>query len=82
MNGANDVRSQALQLSVEERAGLIRDLILSLEDSPTVEADAESQWADTIRERADQVASGEFTAAEWRESVERVRTILTARRSS
>jgi hypothetical protein len=81
MNGVDDLRSQALQLPVEERAGLIRDLILSLEDGPA-HADAESQWADTSSVRADQVASGEFTAADWRESVERMRTRLTARRSS
>jgi hypothetical protein len=84
MSTLDELRSQALELPPAHRAGLARDLLLSLEsgeastDSKTIDA----EWADEIHDRAEAVASGDFAASDWRESVDRLRNELAQRRSS
>ena len=83
MNALDHVRTQALQLSAAERAGLARELLLSLESGElTDDSDVETIWADEIRARAEAVASRDFAASDWRESVDRIRGELARRRSS
>jgi hypothetical protein len=81
MSAVDDVREQALKLDESERAMLARDLLVSLEDAGP-EQDAAADWADEIRARSDAVARGQFSAIDWRESVDRVRRHLAQRRGS
>lgn len=82
MSALDSIRSQALQLTAADRAGLARELLLSLEDDELAgDADLESTWTSEIRARAEVVASGNFTASDWRESVDRIRGELARRRS-
>lgn len=78
MSAVDNVRDQALKLDEPERATLARDLLVSLE-SVEPDEDAPSAWATEIQARSDAVASGEFSATDWRESVERVREHLAKR---
>jgi hypothetical protein len=80
MSTVDDVRDQALQLDQPERATLARDLLVSLEEGGPHE-DAQSAWATEIQARSDAVARGEFSASDWRESVQRVREHLAKRTS-
>jgi hypothetical protein len=80
MSTCNDILAQALGLPVEDRALLARDLLVSLE-SEGFDDDAEAAWAREIEARSEAVARGEFTATDWRESVERIRQELTKRRT-
>jgi putative addiction module component (TIGR02574 family) len=81
MSVVEDIRSQALELSTTDRAGLARDLILSLEESSDY-VGSDTEWPNEIEERAKTVASGEFTAFDWQESVDRIRAALATRRNS
>jgi hypothetical protein len=72
MSTVDHIRDQALTLDDTERAMLVRDLLVSLEGIGP-EEDAEPAWAAEIQARSDAVARGEFSASDWRESVERVR---------
>lgn len=80
MSTCNDIFTQALGLPVEDRALLARDLLVSLE-SEGFDDDADHAWADEIQARSEAVAKGEFTATDWRESIERIRQELAKRRS-
>ena len=79
MNPPDDILSQALDLPLSDRASLARDLLVSLEASD-FDDDAEGAWAAEIETRMEKVSRGEFSATEWRESVERVRRELANRR--
>jgi len=81
MSAVDHVRDQALRLDDSERAMLARDLLASLE-AIGPDKGAESDWAAEIQARSDAVARGEFSASDWRESVERVRQHLAQRRKS
>ncbi len=80
MSMCNDILTQALGLPVEDRALLARDLLISL-DSAEIDDDIEATWAGEIEARSNAVARGEFTATEWRESLDRIRQELAKRRS-
>lgn len=80
MSRVDDLRSQVLQLSEDERAALARDLLISLDGD--VDAEPDLAWVAEIQARAETVARGEFAACDWRESVARVRAELAARRLS
>ena len=79
MSAVDHVRDQALSLDDSERAMLARDLLVSLESTSPDEG-AQSDWAVEIQARSDAVARGEFSASDWKESVERVRKHLARRR--
>jgi hypothetical protein len=80
MSTCNDIFAQALGLPPEDRALLARDLLVSLE-TEEFDDDAEAAWADEIEARSRAVAKGEFSATEWRDSMERIRRELAKRRS-
>ena len=80
MSTVDNVRDQALKLDEPERATLARDLLISLEGVEADE-DAQSAWATEIQARSDAVARGEFSASDWRESLQRVREHLAKRHS-
>lgn len=75
MSPSAEVLDLALRLSPEDRAAIAARLLLSLE--PDVEEeDHEAAWAAEIRARLERVDRGEYTATEWREALERIRTSL------
>ena len=80
MSVLEDVRNLALQLPPSDRASLARELLLSLEGDG-FDSDADAAWTDEIRARAEAVASGDFTASDWRESVDRIRGELIRKRA-
>src|SRR5690606_29594309 len=65
------VLSQALQLSVDERAVLAAELWASLHGESDPEVDA--AWADEVQRRLERIASGEDAMVPWEEVRERLR---------
>jgi putative addiction module component (TIGR02574 family) len=81
MTIAEQVRNQALQLPIAERATLARDLLVSLDvhESPEV---VEAAWAEEIEARAAAYERGEMKADDWEISLERARLRLQERRQA
>ena len=78
MTAAKDLRQEALRLSREERAGLARDLIESL-DEPA-DDDPEQAWLDEAERRATEAASGSVVLEDWADVRERISKKLRALR--
>jgi putative addiction module component (TIGR02574 family) len=70
--------AEVLALPEEDRAYLARQLIASLDD--TVDADAESQWQETIDRRSREIEEGTVTCRPVEETVRDIRGKLDARR--
>ena len=70
---AEALRSELLALPEAERAGLIIDLLDSLDDRPVDEDSAELGriWADEIARRAAQIDSGAVTTDSWDDLIEK-----------
>jgi putative addiction module component (TIGR02574 family) len=79
MTITEQVRDQALRLSIEDRALLARDLLESLEphDAPEV---VEAAWLEEIEGRAEAYEGGQMAADDWQASLERARQRLRERR--
>ena len=75
MNNANEILELALRLPLEDRATLARQLLLSLEPE-SYETDYEALWAAEIEARMARVEQGQFSAADWREAMDRIRRSL------
>jgi putative addiction module component (TIGR02574 family) len=60
-----------MQLSVEDRALLARDLLESLEPVEPAES-VEAAWTSEIEDRAEAYEAGYVTADDWSVSLERV----------
>ncbi|MBK8938209.1 MAG: addiction module protein [Polyangiaceae bacterium] len=78
MAAAKDLRREVLNLSREERAGLARDLIESLD--PARDDDAEQAWLDEAERRATEVTSGQAELEDWADVRERIAKRLQALR--
>ncbi|MBK6515846.1 MAG: addiction module protein [Polyangiaceae bacterium] len=78
MAAAKDLRREVLNLSREERAGLARDLIESLD--PARDDDAEQAWLDEAERRATEVTSGQAGFEDWADVRERIAKRLQALR--
>ena len=63
----------AMDLPLEARGRLIRQLILSLEPSEA-ESDGEAHWLREIGARLEQVQGGAYESQDWQESVEWLRS--------
>ncbi|MFN0018765.1 MAG: addiction module protein [Pirellulaceae bacterium] len=72
MNTLEDIRTQALGLTGNQRASLAHDLLVSLEDEAP-DADAASAWGEEIESRSAAFAAGSIKAFDWRESLARSR---------
>jgi hypothetical protein len=75
---AQSLLREALSLSEEERAGLIAELLISLEGP--AEGDAavvEQAWATELERRARRVLAGEASGEEWGQVRDRVGRALT-----
>jgi putative addiction module component (TIGR02574 family) len=64
--------TEALRLSLEERAALAGELIQSLETE--VDADAEAAWSAEIRSRLARVDAGSAGTVPWSEARRRIHT--------
>jgi putative addiction module component (TIGR02574 family) len=78
MTAAKDLRRDVLGLTREERAGLARDLIESLD--PARDDDAEQAWLDEAERRAADVSSGQAVLEDWQDVRERIAKKLQALR--
>lgn len=78
MTAAKDLRREVLNLSREERAGLARELIESLD--ATRDEDAERAWLDEAERRATEVTSGQAELEDWADVRERIAKKLQALR--
>lgn len=76
MATTDDLLSDALQLPPKERARLAHELLLSLEES--TELDADTDWADELKRRADDVISGKVQTRDAREVLDEVSARLRA----
>ena len=63
---ARQVIEEALRLPVAERAGVIAELLASLDGEP--EPDAEAAWAAEIERRARRALGGESKGKDWQAS--------------
>lgn len=70
----------AMDLPLEARARLIRQLLLSLEPEETDEH-SEALWLSEIEARMDRVEKGEYESQDWRESVMWLRSRLKSTKS-
>lgn len=71
---ADEIRVEALSLSMRERSSLARDLLESLDD-PSAEADqtaVDRVWADEVARRAAQIDSGDVVTQSWDEVMSEV----------
>jgi hypothetical protein len=62
-HGAQRVIDEALRLSPEEQALVLRELLSRLEGGP--DADAEAEWAREIERRASAARAGSPSAGDW-----------------
>ena len=67
---ARQILSEALRLSVDERAALASELIQSLESE--IDADAEAAWSAEIRSRLERIDAGRATTIPWSEVRRRI----------
>jgi putative addiction module component (TIGR02574 family) len=74
MATTDDLLSDALQLPLKERARLAHELLLSLEESAGPDADAD--WAEELKRRADEVISGKVQTRDAREVLDEVNALL------
>jgi len=75
---AKQLREAALALPPDERAGLARDLLHSLEDPPSAEVDA--AWVAEIERRARELDDGTVVPVDWEDA--RIRILERLRRSA
>lgn len=68
--GVKKLLSQALRLTLDERAELAADLIASIDGGPDEDADA--AWAAEIERRATRALAGESKGRPWREVLDRL----------
>ena len=75
---AQTLLRQALSLSEEERAGLIAELLVSLEGpAEDDESAVEQAWAEALERRARRVLAGEASGEDWSQVRDRVGRALT-----
>lgn len=75
MDTFENIRSQALGLTANQRASLAHDLLVSLEDDAP-DANAATAWGEEIESRSAAIAVGNMEASHWRESLARSKAAL------
>lgn len=77
----DELLSEVLKLSREQRARFAHELLLSLEDEPFEDpATVEAAWAEVLERRAREVLNGTSKSVDARQAVENVRAQLQADR--
>jgi hypothetical protein len=74
---AQHVLAEALKLSPEEQALVLRELLARLEGEP--DPDAEAAWAGEIERRAQEARAGAPAAGDWETVCDEVEAELTGR---
>jgi putative addiction module component (TIGR02574 family) len=77
---ADRLRQEALALSLDERAALAKELLLSLDEG--AEPGAEEAWVEELERRAQAVANGTATLVNWADAEKRISARLKARREA
>ena len=77
---ADRLKREALALSIDERAALAKDLLLSLDEG--AEAGAEAAWVEELDRRAQAIASGTAILVDWTDVEKRISARLKARREA
>lgn len=73
----DEIRQEALRLSVKDRAGLVKDLLDSLDDlDDSSEAEIEQLWIEEALRRAAQLESGTAKSVPAEEVIARLRARL------
>jgi putative addiction module component (TIGR02574 family) len=67
-----DLLAEALKLSTEERARLVRALIKSLDDGGEDPADVERAWATEIERRARRAIRGVSAGKDWDAAIRKI----------
>jgi hypothetical protein len=75
--GAQHVLDEALKLSPEEQALVLRELLARLEGAP--DPDAEAAWAGEIERRAQEARAGAPAAGDWETVCDELEAELTGR---
>jgi putative addiction module component (TIGR02574 family) len=75
MSAVQTVLESALKLTLDERADLALQLLLSLEDGEA-DADAAAAWQSELEARLAVVASGDYKASHWRDAIADIRRSL------
>lgn len=70
-----EVLSDALELCHTDRAALAHQLLLSLEPGD-LEEDVDSEWANVIRRRLQEIRSGQIQLSDWDDALVRMRRKL------
>jgi putative addiction module component (TIGR02574 family) len=78
MTAAKDLRQELLDLPREERAGLARELLESLDGPP--DADSEQAWLDEAERRSAAIDAGSVQLDDWNEVRDRISKKLRALR--
>src|SRR5215204_2728999 len=72
-----DILAAALQLSMEDRAALVQELLMSMSPDDGLTAEEwEVAWAEEIRRRMERLDRGESSARPWREVLSEIRSGL------
>ena len=74
----DEIRVRIMDLPVEDRATLARELLLSLDDAQPHE-DVDAAWIEEVGRRADAVARGEMRLIDWQDSIARIEAALAER---
>ena len=82
MTDVEDVLVAALRLPVQARAAVAAELIDSLDDIDTAEADVEAAWSEEIRQRLEDVDAGRVTPIPWPEARRRIFAAASGRRET
>lgn len=75
----DEIRIRMMDLPVEDRAQLARELLLSL-DGSELQNDLDLAWLKEVKRRADSVARGEMRLIDWQDSIARIEAALAERR--
>ena len=75
---SKEILGQALNLSPEDRAKLVLDIISSLDGPP--DNDVERAWVDEIERRVKEVQDGTVELLEWEEVRKRIEARLASQR--
>ena len=72
-----EVRTQALRLSPEDREVLAFELLSSL-DSPEAQSEIDAAWAEEILARSDAYRAGKESAVDWRAAFREIEAELSS----
>ena len=79
-NDARTLRTEALELTADDRAELAAELLASLDDPASdSQEEVDRLWAAEIERRSNRILSGESSGEPWDEARRRIESDLAAR---